>query len=219
MKMKTISIIISSWLILFVCSSCTEEITHGRTTFQDIIVRAYEFKDGKQYVFSPRTPVGLLIIDFDENAPYSYDQIMFRGWVDAKIGKLKDEQIRKDVTNYLYNKYPDLIDNVEVYFVQENFESIKIYSDKDFNGVKAGESLNKFFEVESRLVQFQKGKYSLFDGNILKNNSYKDTFIPATIDIRLKTKPINAGIYNFYIETKIGEGNKFNSKIITVNIK
>lgn len=217
--MKNLLIILISLTLIYCCFSCKDDVKKGRTTFPDIIVRTYQFVDKKQFSFTIRTPYGVTIDDFDENNIYSYTDVMFRGWVDANIIQINDQQIQKDVTNYLYNNYPDYIENVEVGFIREKLKSIKIYSDKDFNGVKAGSSLNKYFVMNSRLVQYRKAKYVLFDGDILEAQFNINTFIPAWFDLKLKVRPNRSDIYNFFVEMETEENQKFVSKIISIKFE
>jgi len=203
--------------VLLLISSCSEEISHGRTSFPDIRVTEYQYKDELIYNFYPETPFGPLIDDFEEDKFYAYNDIVFQGWANGEEIKLSNEKIRTDVREYLYDNSPEYIENVVAEFIHEDLLDLKIYSNQDFNSVKAGESLNHLFEVSSRLIIHKKNKFIVFDGNILDKSKLNNSFVPFGLKIRLQSPPKIANKYDFFIEVKTN--NKlFTSKIITVSL-
>lgn len=204
---------------LFTFISCSEETTHGRTSFPDIRVSEYIFDSGQGYIFYPETPFEIRIEDYDENEFYSYTNIVFRGWAVAKEIKLSDDKIRTDIRDYLYDKYPgDLsIENPVTDFIREDFQNIKIYSNKDFNKVKAGESLNRFFDITTRLVVHNKDKYTVSDGDISGQKTFNDCFVPVNLQIKLKSSPQQTDKYDFFIEIKTDK-RLYAGKIISVSL-
>lgn len=207
------------FFILFISISCSDEITHSRSAFTDIRVSEYVFNSEQGYIFYPETPFEVRIEDYDENKFYSYTDIVFQGWADAKETKLSDDKIRTDIRDYLYNKYPGnlSIENPVADFIREDLQSIKIYSNRSFNTIKSGESLNQFFDITTRLVIFSKSKYTVYDGDILKQKSFDNTFVPLGVKVKLKSPPQKTDKYDFFIEIKTDKY-LYSSKIISVSL-
>ncbi len=199
-------------------SSCKEEETHSRTEFPDITVMSFEFTDSIGFGFRYKDKEYNVMVDsLHADQVYAYNKVSFCGSANAKrIFLTNEDDISKDVTDYLYSHYA-IIEDPTVYFVNEKIESIKIYSDREYNSIQPGNELNAFFSVTGRFLQMKNNQYLLFEGDILRLTSYQNMYIPMDIIIQIEKRPLQQGKYSFFLELQTNK-RKYSVNFVTIQI-
>ncbi len=206
------------FIFILFCFSCKETTTYGRTEFPDIYIKSYILKElkGFNFIYNSKSN-GTIEVDYGK--VYLSSEISFLGEALAHRTYEKNDKLNSDIISYLYSL--DYIDNQFIDYLINTFESIKIFSDEDFNGVKAGENLNSFFIVTGDFILYKDKKYSIFNKNILETSYIQEgkLLFPLNMKISLKVPPKRIDRYKFYLELRTTDGEVYSSMIADIPLR
>jgi hypothetical protein len=166
----------------------------------------------------------------DAKDRYVYDEIYFTGELSSYADAQKNKEIENAIEEYFFKlakemaeKEPDIpqVHRGTVYYCTDIINSIKIYCDKEFNGITAGQPLNSLFAVNGDFIAKIDNKYvAFYMENILESDLLKESklIFPREFSIRLKNAPEVEDVYTFYIEIK-GEDISEQKQIGTIGLK
>ncbi|MDR0713100.1 MAG: hypothetical protein LBF89_02415 [Bacteroidales bacterium] len=222
--MKTKIILTSLWIALFSVSCTTNGDEKQKSTLANKVSIKYDSgKGGFNYYLSDNGKSTILRSE-DGKDRYAHDEFYFVGELTDYASAQKNKEIEDAIEDYYYEmakENPDFTVRDAVYYCTDLINEINIYSDKNFNGIAAGQSLNSHFVVVGDFISRMDNQYvAFYTGNILESNLLKEgnLVFPREFYILLKNTPEVEDTYTFYMEIK-GEGISEQKQISVIGLK
>lgn len=197
--------------LLLLCISCDKESSEPR-----VIFKAIELTDQNNISFSYfKKNNGSL--EPEGNKSYNYNDIYWGGEVvNENFVEVFDEKMYSDLVRQLDSE--NIEHNISVSYLTNKIQAVKIYSDKRFRDVDAGESLNQFFLMYGSFVYFSQNRYRLIIGDVLNdaNIKYENLLFSVFFNIELNSPPLIADKYSFTLELTEFGGKKYKQVFSTI---
>jgi hypothetical protein len=227
MKMKVILISLCISLFSVSCKKDGEEKRESNFAIE-VPIKYDSSKSG--FNFYLKENGNTILRPEDVKDRYVYDEFYFAGELSDYANAQKNQEIEDAIEEHFFQlakemseKEPSVpqVHRGTVYYCTNIINDIKIYCDKDFNGIAAGQSLNSHFIIVGNFIAKIDNKYIAFylenilEGDLLKEGNL---IFPREFYMQLKNAPEVEDVYTFHIEIK-GDEVSEHKQIMTIGVK